>query len=238
MSNDLILHVDADKVTRQQLSELPRVPSTPHFQPIQHIELIEGIEKALDNSGLKIQSEQLGLRRDGMMLFGVLKVAYRETSDFVTTLGIRQALNRTMSIQMVAGASVFVCDNMAFSGESIVLRQRHTWSFHLAGELAGAVSRWQQKADAFVDSIAALKAKTLSDLEAKAMICDAFTQGIMPARFLGDVVNEYLKPRHEEFAPRNAWSLNNAFTEIQKQMPLTTRMVASQDLGRFFKLAA
>lgn len=236
--SDLILHAGADKVSREELAALPRVPGTQYFQPIQHIELVEGIEKALDARGLKVQGEQLGLRRDGAMLFGVMKVAYRETSDFVTTLGFRQALNRTMSIQMIAGASVFVCDNMAFSGESIVLRQRHNWSFHLAGELSSAVDRWKFKADCLVEDIATLKAKSITDIEAKALICDAFTEGIMPNRFLGDVVNEYLKPRHEEFAPRTAWSLNNAFTEVQKQMPLTSRMVASQDLGRFFKKAA
>lgn len=139
---------------------------------------------------------------------------------------------------MIAGVSVFVCDNMAFNGSSIVLRQRHTWRFHLAGELSNAVSRWQVKADAFVDGIQTLKSQILTDTEAKAMICDAFAQGIMPVRFLGDVLHEYLQPRHEEFSPRTAWSLQNAFTEVQKQMPLTSRMVASQDLGKFFKLAA
>lgn len=236
--NDLVLHVNSDAVTREQLAVLPRVESTQYFQPVQHIELVEGIEKALDNRGLKIQDEKLGLRRDGAMLFGVMKVAHQQTEDFITTLGFRQALDRSMSIQMIAGVNVFVCDNMAFSGSSIVLRQRHTWRFHLAGELSGAVSRWQGKADAFVEGIQSLKSQWLTDTEAKAMICDAFAQGIMPLRFLPDVVNEYLKPSHEEFAPRNAWSLQNSFTEVQKQMPLTTRIVASQDIGKFFKLAA
>jgi hypothetical protein len=236
--NDLILHVNSDAVSREALAVLPRVESTPYFQPIQHIELVEGIEKALDNKGLKIQDEKLGLRRDGAMLFGVMKVGYQETQDFVTTLGFRQALDRSMSIQMIAGVSVFVCDNMAFSGSSIILRQKHSWRFSLAGELSGAVSRWQQKADSFVVGIDFLKSQSLTNTEAKAMICDAFAQGIMPLRFLPDVVHEYLKPRHEEFAPRTAWSLQNSFTEVQKQMPLTTRMVASQDIGKFFKLAA
>jgi hypothetical protein len=192
------------------------------------------LDKALANRGLRASSEQLGLRRDGQMLFGVMKVATADTSDFVTTLGFRQALDHTMSIQICAGASVFVCDNLAFSGETIVLRQRHNWSFHLSYQLTGAVGRWQQKSEALVTSINDLKSRQLSDTEAKAHICDVFAQGIMPARFLRDVVAEYQNPKHEEFAPRTAWSLNNAFTEIQKQMPLSTRLVASQDLGRYF----
>lgn len=233
---NLVLHVNSDAVTREQLAALPRVESTRYFQPVQHIELVEGIEKALENRGLKIQEEKLGLRRDGAMLFGVAKVGYRGSEDFVTALGFRQALDRSMSIQIVAGASVFVCDNLAFSGTSIVLRQRHTWRFSLAGELAGAVGRWENRADVLIAGIESLKAHPLTDTEAKAMICDAFAQGIMPLRFLPDVVHEYKAPKHEEFAPRTAWSLQNAFTEIQKQMPLTTRMVAAQDIGKFFNL--
>jgi hypothetical protein len=231
-------HCNSDIVTREQLRALPPVPGTSTFQPIQHIALVEGLEKALANRGLKAAGEQYALRRDGLMLFGVLKIAHRETSEFITALGIRQALNRTMSIQMCAGASVFVCDNLCFRGDMIVLKQRHDWSFSITAELTGAVGRWQQHADILVDEINTLKNRTLSNIEAKAMICDVFTQGIMPSRFLSEVVKEYLEPRHEEFAPRTAWSLNNAFTEVQKQMPITTRVVASQDLGRFFKLAA
>jgi len=197
---------------------------------------VSGLDAALANRGLRANSEQFGLRRDGQMLFGVMKVATIAANDFITTLGFRQALNRTMSIQICAGASVFVCDNMCFSGETIVLRQRHNWSFHLQSALTGAVGRWQQKTDALVASIATLKTRELSDTQAKAMICDVFAKGIMPTRFLPDVVSEYVNPKHAEFAPRTAWSLNNAFTEVQKQMPLTTRLSASQELGRYFEL--
>jgi hypothetical protein len=234
---NLVLHVNSDAVNREQLAALPRVESTRYFQPIQHLDLVEGIDKALGNRGLKIQEEKLGLRRDAAMLFGVMKVGYRSTEDFVTSLGFRQALNRSMSIQIIAGASVFVCDNLAFSGSSIILRQPHNWGFNLAGELAGAVSRWESKADDLIKGIETLKDHKLTDTEAKALVCDAFTKGIMPLRFLPDVVHEYLEPEHKEFEPRTAWSLQNAFTEVQKQMPLTTRMVASQDIGKFFELA-
>lgn len=62
--SDLILHCNSDAVTREQLAALPRVESTPHFQPIQHIDLVQGIDTALQHRGLAIKEEKLGLRRD------------------------------------------------------------------------------------------------------------------------------------------------------------------------------
>ena len=97
------------------------------------------------------------------------------------------------------------------------------------------MARWQQHTVALVNEIDAMRNRGVSVNEAKALILDAFVQKeIMPVRFITDVVKEWNEPRHEDFAPRNLWSLHNAFTEVQKQMPVSTRFAASQDLGRLF----
>src|SRR5260370_132329 len=79
-----------------------------------------------------------------------------------------------------------------------------------------------------------LKAATLPDIEAKALIHDAFASGLMPLRFLPNVSRAYFEPEMTEFAARNAWSLHNAFTGVAKAMPITTRLSAIQSLGKFF----
>ncbi len=61
---------------------------------------------------------------------------------------------------------------------------------------------------------------------------DVFTQGILPIRLLPDASNHYFEPSVDEFRPRNAWSLHNAFTAVAKEMPITTRMPAIQELGK------
>ena len=38
----------------------------------------------------------------------------------------------------------------------------------------------------------------------------------MPNRTIPEVLKEWREPRHEEFQPRNIWSLFNAFTEALK----------------------
>lgn len=229
----LVAHVNSDLVTREQLANIePTELSTPTFRPVKHLELVETLERSVASLNMKIEHEQFAIRRDGQMLFGVMKIAHRIDTQFVTALGFRHANDRTMSIQIVAGVSVFVCDNMCFRGDSIVLRQKHSHSFSLTGQVMAGVSRWRDHADVLVNEIDALRHRTMSPNDAKAFILDAFVQGIMPLRFMSDVVREWNQPRHEEFAPRTLWSLNNAFTEVQKQMPVSTRFAASQDLGR------
>ena len=65
---------------------------------------------------------------------------------------------------------------------------------------------------------------------------DVFAQGLMPVRLLPEVSSAYFVPTIEEFAPRNAWSLHNAFTGAAKQMPMTTRLPAIQKVGKLFGL--
>ena len=40
--------------------------------------------------------------------------------------------------------------------------------------------------------------------------------GVVPNRTIPEVLKEWREPRHEEFQPRNIWSLFNAFTEALK----------------------
>jgi hypothetical protein len=77
------------------------------------------------------------------MLFGVLQLAYGESPDGTAALGLRTANNKTMAIQICAGLSVLVCDNLAFRGDMIALRRKHTSGLRLREELAGAVLRSQ-----------------------------------------------------------------------------------------------
>ena len=64
--------------------------------------------------------------RTAAKLFGTLDLTLNGIGGTCASLGLRTANNKTMSLSMIAGLRVFVCDNMAFSGETIILRRRHT----------------------------------------------------------------------------------------------------------------
>lgn len=236
----LMSHVNSDKVTRQELATLPPPVGTATFRPIPHIELVETIERALRRRDWNIVDEQLALRRDGNMLFGVLKL---ESIQNLTTLyggntfalGLRTANNREMAIQLCAGLSVFVCDNMCFRGDLIALKRKHTSGLNLIDEVTEGIVRYEQHANLLAAKVENLKQLQLTDGEAKATLFDIFIQHqAAPLRLLPAVWKEYSEPKHVEFEPRTPWSLHNAFTEVAKEMPLSTRMPATQAVGRYF----
>ncbi len=233
----LVSHVDTDLVSRAELQALPTPEGTQTFKPIPHIELVDMLDRVLAQNQIRIEEERFALRRDGSVLFGVLQLAYGETQDGRAALGLRTANNKTMSIQLCAGLAVFVCDNLAFRGDMIALQRKHTSGLNLRVELAGAVLRFQEHFGRLAGEVELLKQRALPDIQAKALIHDAFAGGLMPVRFLPEVSQAYFEPQLAEFAPRNAWSLHNAFTGAAKAMPMTTRLPAIQALGKFFGMS-
>lgn len=119
----------------------------------------------------------------------------------------------------------------------IALKRKHTSGLNLRVELAGAVLRFQEHFGRLAGEVEHLKARALPDIEAKALIHDAFATGLMPLRFLPEVSQGYFAPALLDFEPRTAWSLHNAFTGAAKAMPMTTRLPAIQALGKFFGMS-
>ena len=231
-------HTETDLVTRDQLRAIATPEATATWKPIPHVELVEMLDHTLGNNGMRIEEEQFALRRDGSMLFGVLQLAYGQTPDGIAALGLRTANNKTMSIQICAGLSVFVCDNMVFRGDLIALQRKHTSGLNLREELTGAVLLFREHFGRLTEEIGSLKESGLADIEAKALIHDVFAKGLMPLRFLPDVSRSYFEPQIPDFEPRNAWSLHNALTTSAKTMPLSTRLSAIQSVGKLFGMSS
>ena len=190
----LLSHVDTDLVTRDQLAVIPAPEPTATWRPIPHIELIQTLQQALWESRIGIREEKFALRHDGSTLFGVLQLAYKDTPDGQAALGIRTSNDKSMSIQICAGLSVFVCDNLVFRGDLIALNRKHTAGLDLPMELQTAVRRFQEHFGCLTGEIEELKQRRLADPDAKVLIHDVFVRGIFPLRFLPDVSNTYFQP--------------------------------------------
>ena len=217
----LLSHIDTDLVTREQLALVETPDATRSFKPVPHIELIDTLEHVLRLNQITIRNEKFALRRDGSTLFGVLQLAYQDTPDGMAALGLRTSNNRTMSIQICAGLSVFVCDNMVFRGDLIALNRKHTAGLHLRTEINHAVLRFQDHFGRLTGEISNLKDRAVSNSEAKAILHDVFVQGILPIRLLGSlfraVRGRVPTPERLEFAQRihrcrqgNAYHHSNA----------------------------
>lgn len=228
---------DTAIVTREQLALAPVPPETATFKPVPHITLVMALETILADKGITVTREQYALRSDGSRMFGTFDLALAGAYEASAgALGFRTANNRSMSLQMVAGMRVFVCDNMALSGDMVVLKRKHTGGLDLMAELLGATERYLTRYTRLCGEVQDMMALGLTDSEAKAVIHDVFVKGVFPIRLMPQVSGLYFEPVHEEFAPRTAWSLHNAFSEVAKGMFLNRRLEAMQRVGQTFGL--
>ena len=160
-----------------------------------------------------------GLTHDGQRYFGLLQVANGSNpDDFGLVVGIRNSHDKTFPASLVLGASVFVCDNLSFSGE-VKLARKHT--LYIARDLPqlldraigllGGLRRSQE------DRFAGYRRTELAEAQAHDLIVRAVDGQVLPVTKLPDVLQEWRHPRHPEFADsRTAWRLFNAFTEVLK----------------------
>src|SRR5439155_1769648 len=190
----LIAHVDTNVVSREQLAMIPTPEGTDTFRPVPHTELVMSIEAILETKGISITKEQFAVRADGSRLFATFDLSLERIAGSCGALGIRTGNDRTMKLQMLTGLRVFVCDNMAFSGDEIILNRKHTSKLDLLPELMGAISRYQVRYSSLLSQVKGLAETTLLDTEAKAIIHDAFMAEIMPLRYLKDVSEAYFHP--------------------------------------------
>jgi Domain of unknown function (DUF932) len=180
--------------------------------------LIEGVEETLTANGLSVVSQAHSLTKDGARYFGLMQIQNGHAQeDYAWVLGLRNSHDKRFPAGLVAGASVFVCDNLSFSGEvkfarkhtRFIIRDLPSLTQRAVGRL---MSRWHHQDERLLAyKNADLQSADAHDLVVRALDVKACTITQIP-RILG----EWRKPRHQEFEARTVWSFFNSFTEVLK----------------------
>jgi hypothetical protein len=89
--------------------------------------------------------------------------------------------------------------------------------------------------EAIEGEIAAMKGRPLPPAAAHHLMIEAVKANVVAASRLPKVIEAWEEPRHEEFKPRTAWSLFNAFTEVQKGGSPRFQMEGSLKLSSLFR---
>jgi hypothetical protein len=238
----LIAHVDSTYRSRAELALIPTPAGTATWKPIGHYDLVDSITAELERRDIAIVRERfaVGGPRDAR-LFGVmdLRVGGFGRPDVGMALGIRGANDKSLRLSIVTGARVFVCDNMAFSGDAgaVLLSRKHTSGLDLSEVVPRALDAYMVKSLDFTASIDRMRSMDVSDERAKGLIYDAFLcHGVMANRYLPEVHRLYFddEQQREKFRDRTLWSLNNAFTEAVKQLAAGPQGQAGIAIGRYF----
>jgi hypothetical protein len=217
---NLTLHCGAHAVHIEQVSAVRTPEPTASWQPIPHGLLISQVETTLEMTNLRIGTTAHSLTRDGMRYFGLMEVHHRlaDSDDYCWVLGLRNSHDKTFLAGIVAGASVFVCDNLSFSGE-VKFARKHTRFINrdLPQLVERAVGRLMEKWHDQDQRIAAYRQSEIDDRRAHDLIIRATDVGVCSNRLIPTVLREWRMPRHSQFETRNVWSLFNSFTEALKK---------------------
>lgn len=230
---NLCLHSGGVYVDREALGKVQTPRATDSWHPIPHKRLLEGIQKTVERSGLTVVNEAHATSHEGQRYFGLLQVANgHNPEDYSLVLGIRNSHDKMFPAGLVVGSGVFVCDNLAFSGE-VEIGRKHTRFIErdLPGLIESAVGRVGEMRQSQDNRIAAYKRFDLGDSQAHDLIIQALDSRVIPVTRIPDVLQEWRSPSHPEFAQaKNGWRLFNAFTEKLKASNLFNRPAATQAL--------
>jgi hypothetical protein len=216
---NLCLHAGANAVSREQLARVVTPARTASWVPIPHDRLLGGVQTTLEHAGLSVVSEAHGLTKDGSRYFGLLRVVNGEADrDFGLVVGLRNSHDKKFPAGLVVGASVFVCDNLSFSGE-VRLARKHTVNVErdLPSLIERAVGRLGDLRRTQEARFTAYKGHELTDGAAHDLVIRSLDAGVIPVTRIPTLLTEWREPRHPEFREgRTAWRLFNAFTESLK----------------------
>jgi hypothetical protein len=233
----LTLHRGGWEATKADLAAVPIPDPTESYHPAPYGRFIEEVELHVLRFGLTVQSSAFALAREGGQMFGVLTcVNGKPAADYALAIGLRSSYDRSLALSCCSGSRTFVCDNLAFSGE-VTMHRKHTVNVFrdlpdLIYRMLSQVSSMRERTDG---EIAAMKVRELPPAHAHHLMVEAVKANVLSASRLPKVIEAWDEPRHEEFAPRTAWSLFNAFTEVQKGGSPRFQMEGSLRLTQLFR---
>ena len=224
--NGILMHRGGELVTRDRLDLIPMPEPTESYVPVSHYHLADKfltISQDILRDYVLI-GENYGIARQGNQLFAVLKFK-SEKSDMGLSIAFRNSYDRSMAIGMAIGAMVFICDNLALSGEIVVMRKhtKNVWT-ELEETAIATIYKSQKNYEQIKADAEAFKALPMENMEAFQLMGVLFGNNIISPRQMMVLKSEWLKPRYEEFRSRNLWSFYNAGTESLKSSPPSSIM--------------
>lgn len=211
-------------VDRNGLADISTPESSGRWQPVPHLTLVTELEKALQPHNMTIVNETFKLDKDGQRMFGMLQIGnHVDMPDFSFVAGIRNAHDKQIRAGLAVGDGVFICSNLRFTGE-IVIGRKHTTEIlnDIPILMEGAIGKLREKWSSQLQLIDKYKEIEVSPLTGRNLLIECAKAKVFPRTQFMDVLQEWEEPKHEEFKPRNLWSLINGVTESLKPREQST----------------
>ena len=218
----LIVCNGAQQVSRDQLAQLPPPPRTRSHRPTRYIETVDYVRNSIEAlTSLEIVDEKYAINKEGGQFFG--QILCKGSDDAHIGFGLRDSINKSISKVFAAGFThLLVCANLQISGDIGTTMRKNTrnqWDdfrYIVDSRLIDAEANFRKGQEA----AAMLRDKECPLDRGYEILGRAYGHGLLSPRQFTTAVGDWTTPRHEDFAPRNLWSLYNCGNEGLKRGPV------------------
>lgn len=216
----LCLHCGSVEVNEDAVRKVRTPEATATWTPVPHSMVLDRVKSEINSIGMRVVAQSFGLWNEGARFFGLLEVQNGHNhDDYGLVVGVRNSHDQSFSLSLGMGSHVFVCDNLAFSGE-VVIKTRHTQNImdRIPTLITRATGKLIEQRHLQDERIERYKRWEMNDLYAHDMMVRAVRDKVIAPSAISKVMHEWYQPRYADFQPRTVWSLFNAFTEVLKQV--------------------
>jgi hypothetical protein len=216
--NTLELVRGVQQIERNDLALIPVPEASPTYTPVPHFDLARSLTTIAQDMlrGFELSSERFEVARLGNQMFATLSFSNSD-ANMKLTVGFRNSYDKSLALGIAIGSQVIVCSNLMFVGDITVLK-RH--SKNILSSLENTAINVLYKAQFTYDKLTRdsqkMKQIEIDDHQAFQKLGLLFGRDILSARQLPAAKKEWLVPQHDEFKPRNLYSLYNACTAALK----------------------
>ena len=214
--------------TEMDVRMVPVPAQTRSYTPVPHGDLIDTIETQLAHHmpGHYVADKQFGLAREGQQLFGLMTLKrnlklpeadlriIRPEDDLDISIGFRNSYDKSMSLGVVGGAKVFICDNMMMTADAVKIMKRHTKNVLREFDymLYTSIPELESEFVKMKEAKATLETIEISHVQGHEFLGRMYGQGLLTPVQMSTTFQDWNDPNFDVFKPRNAWSLYNAAT--------------------------
>jgi hypothetical protein len=190
-----------------------------------------------------VRKAEFAITPDGGRFFGLFTFE-GQSAERAGALGVRNSWDQALALRGVAGSKVFVCDNLALSGEEFVFQRKNTTGLRVVDLVKDGFGKFVPALEKFDHRVEALSKQPVTVAGAEAAIYRAFVKHEVAAlRLLPKVHEAYFekgsvkggKGEYPE-VQETVWGLHNAFTRVFRELPPTPQFQATRRLGEVFQL--
>jgi len=209
----LLAHCGTNHVDESAIRSVAVPAWTRTWHPVAHCDLIDALEIAVREHEMEITRRQYAMNSAGSRLFGVWDIADAK-NGMASAIGFRNATDKSMAVGITVGTRVFVCDNLAISGDFIAFR-RHTAGLTmetLIEMLVNAVGQARARIKEFRTWHESLALVHLTMDQAYVVTWRILSEGILPGRSFRALHD--LLYSENKYDPFTLWGQHEAATEL------------------------